>query len=364
MRTDLMRSRTALAMLALATLAAPLAAQAPPPRPAAPAPPAPPGDRVAVFGGDRVVAKGETVDGDVVVVGSDLRVLGTIRGDAVVAGGDLILEPGAAILGDAVVTGGELIDRGGRVRGEMRTVTGAPGARRASSAPSAPLAAAARVEHSWFTPIAEGLAGLLGTLAFALVLAGAGAALVFYALPQLRTVSETVRVSTARSAAVGFAAIFLIVPAFVALVVLLAVSLVGIPLLLVAVPLYPLAVVAALGFGLLAVAHLIGERTAERRSDVFGRHRHAYAYVFAGIALLFAPLLAGNLLTIAGMEVLSTLLMIAVATGLWAAATVGLGAVVLSRAGTRDTFAHPPYTPPADPDPFWDAEPLVEEPRV
>lgn len=334
-------------LLAAALLAAPAAAQAPP--------------RISVLGGDRAVAAGETVDGDVVVIGGNLRVLGTVRGDAVVAGGDLFLDPGGQILGDVNVAGGEFHDAGGRIGGEVRTVNGA-----ADGVPARTAVAAqtARTRGTWFTPIAEGISGLVGTLALGLLLGGAGALLVFYALPSLRTTSETVRASPARAAAVGLAATFLVLPAFVALIVLLAVSIVGIPLLVLAVPLYPLAVLGAFGWGLLATAHAVGERTAEQRAELFGRFRNAYGYLWAGLALLVVPLLAANLLTIARLELLSDLVKLAAGAAAWAGATVGLGAVILSRAGRSRSFATHPREAGTEPEDFWETEPLAREPRV
>lgn len=302
--------------------------------------------------GDRTIASGEVVDDDVVTTGGDLRVFGTIHGDAVVVGGDLILEEGGTVDGDALVTGGELVRRGGVVLGEMRTISGGEVIR--DRGRHLEREQAVRIERawpasSWFAPIGRGIAGLISTFALALVLGGIGAAVVFYALPYLRSVSETLRVSTARSAAVGVAATFLILPLYVALLVLLVVTIVGIPVAVIAAFLYPLAVAAALTFGLLAATHLIGERTAERRREIFREHQHAYAYLFAGLIILLAPLIVAHLLTMAGLGFLSTMLKVAVGLVIWAAATVGLGAVVLSRAGTRDTFARPAYAAPPEP---------------
>lgn len=320
---------------------------------------------VSVLTGDHVVEAGEVVEGDMVVVGGDLRVEGEILGNAVVTGGDLLMEEGGKVLGDAVVTGGELIDHGGRILGEMRTLSGMPHA--VQVAPAAPRAprrpAEARFGSSWFREIGEGIAGVFSTLAFGLVLAGMGAGLVFYGLPYLRTVSETVRNNTGRSAAVGLAASFLVIPAFILLIVALAISIIGIPLLLVAVPLYPLLVVAAFGFGLLAVAHGIGEYTSEQRGGFEFRHRNAYAYVFFGIALLLAPILAGHMIGMVGfLDWVAMLLQVAGGMVLWVAATVGMGAVILSRAGTRRDFASrdPDPDPLLDQDPLFDSEPVVK----
>lgn len=329
--------------------------------------------------GDRTIEAGETVK-DLVVAGGSLRVRGEVDGDVVVIGGNLILEEGGMITGDAVVAGGEIIDDGGRIAGEMRVVddisalAGIGGAAKVESRRDlnreieAEVRKAkrdhreARVEHerSWFDPIRKGLAGVISTLALGLVLAGIGAALIFYGRPYLETASDTIRSSTLRAGAVGLAAGFLAIPGFVVLVVALAVSIVGIPLLLLAVPLYPLVFAAALAFGLLAAAHALGERTAEQRTPLELGYRNSYSYLFTGLAMLLAPLLAAHLLAMTGfLGWIATLLKICAAAVVWAAATAGLGAVILSRAGTRRTFVNPLGDPPTDPDPLFDGEPFT-----
>lgn len=375
------------------TLAALLAAgpgwgQAAPAAPAPPQPPAPPaapavpriadGDQVSI-GRDRTVAKGEVVDGDIAHLGGDLRVAGTVRGDVGLVGGDLVLEPGGVITGDVgvaggdavlgegseiqgelAVKGGEIRNQGGRVAGEMRTEGGEAPVARASTEPRAEAR-----EESWFAPIGRALGGIVSTVAVGLVLAGVGAALIFYGLPYLQTVSDTVRVSTLRSAGVGLAATFLIIPAYVVLLVMLAVSIVGIPLIIVAAPLYPLAVIAAISLGLLAAAHAIGERTAEQRDPLDLRFRNSYAYLFSGIGLLLAPIAGSFLLGMTGfLGFASVLLAILAGAAIWAATTVGLGAVILSRAGTRRLFAERFEMPQWQPDPLLDEDPLAADRRA
>lgn len=361
-------------------LSAPLAAQpAPPEAPAAPAVPAPGKGKAATITGDHTVEKGETT-GDLVVAGGDLTVRGQVRGDVVVVGGDLILEDGGEVRGNALVSTGEILDHGGRIYGEMRTIDDlahlAAGSELSSIAAQADAEATRHTkrpprprvvinvgekrEPRWYDPIRRGFGELVFTFAFALVLGGLGSVLVFYGRPYLDTVSDTLRASPARAGLVGLAAGFLVIPAFVVLIVALTVSIIGIPLLLVAVPLYPVAVAVACIFGLLAAAHALGERTAEQRDDVFDlRHRNAFTYLFTGLAaLIIVPLLIANLLTMTGflnwVGVLVKVLVIAVAV---AATTTGLGAVILSRAGTRRTFAARPGSAPHDPDPFFDNDP-------
>ncbi|MEX2583802.1 MAG: polymer-forming cytoskeletal protein [Gemmatimonadota bacterium] len=330
-------------------------------------------DRVVT--GDRTVEVGEVVD-DIVVLGGDLRVRGEISGDAVVIGGNLILEESGMVDGDALVTGGELINEGGRVRGEMRAIEGgnldiAREIERALS--GAGIAEATRgtvdVERevvrserrerrqsAWYDPIRRGFAGLISTLALGLVLAGIGSVLVFYGRPYLEIVSDTIRSSGVRSAATGLAASFLAVPAFVVLIVALAVSIVGIPFLLIAIPAYPLALFAGAVFGLLALAHAVGERTAEQtREGLDFRYRNSYAYLFTGLGMLLTPLLAAHLIGMTGfLGFIGTLLRVVTWMAIWVAATVGFGAVILSRAGTRRTFVAPPPESVLDDDLFGD----------
>ena len=341
----------------------------------APAAPSSPGS--AVITGDHTIPAGTTVEG-AVVVGGNLRVEGEVTGDAVVVGGNLILEDPGVVHGNAVVTGGEIVRNGGRVGGEMRVVDGDPGG--AAAAVGLPAGAAREMEravrergderrrdHGFFRSIQRGIAGIVGTFAFGLVLAGAGALLIFYGRRFLDNVSDTIRTSTLRSAGVGVAALFLIVPAFVVLVVALAVSIIGIPFLLVAVPLYPLAVAAAMAFGLLAASHALGERTAEQRQQAFDlRYRNGYAYLFTGLGMLLAPLIAADLIAMTGfLGFIGGLLKVVSWVAILIATTIGFGAVILSRLGTQQSFIRPEGADsPLEPDPLFDDGPLGHDSDV
>lgn len=336
MRTDLIKRGT-LAAAAVLLAGPPAHAQdslvmgpEAPPAAAAPAVPAAPTrhtGHVLNINGDRTIAAGEVVDGDVVVLNGDLTVAGQVRGDVTVARGDLHLESGAVVTGNAVVTAGRLVNRGARVSGEMRVVDEG----RAMGLQNGAAASRVRLGRSWFAPIGRGLVGLMETLALGLVLAGVGVALIFYGMPQLTGLSDTVRRSTGRAAAVGLAAHFLVLPLFVLGVVGLAVTIIGIPLLLVYVPLFIVAVLGAAAVGLVTVAHALGERTAEQRGTYETRHRNAYSYVFTGLALLLAPLVVANLLGMTGfLGFVGDLVGVFAGVLLWAATSVGIGAVLMS----------------------------------
>jgi len=341
MRTDNLK----LGLLALAVFAGSarltaqdsvvLGADVAPPAPAAAAPGTPAAaprvihrDDVLQINGNRTIAAGEVVDGDVVVVNGSLTVAGEVRGDVTVARGDLRLESGAVVAGDAVVSGGRLVDLGARVSGEMRVVDAgqAIGIRNGT-----PVHSEVRLGRSWFAPIGQGLMGVMETLALGLVLAGVGAALIFYGLPHLNRLSDTVRNDTGRAVAVGLAANFLVIPAFIVGLVALAVTIVGIPFLLIYVPLFWVAVAGAALVGVVSVAHALGERTAEQRGSFEARHRNAYAYVFSGLVLLLAPLLVAHVLGMTGfLGFVGDLVGLFAGVMLWLAASVGVGAVLIT----------------------------------
>lgn len=83
--------------------------------------------------------------------------------------------------------------------------------------------------------------------------------------------------------------------------------------------------------GVVAVAHALGERTAEQRGSFEARHRNAYTYVFTGLALLLAPLLAAHLLGMTGfLGFVGDLVGFFAGVMLWLAASVGVGAVLIT----------------------------------
>lgn len=208
----------------------------------------------------------------------------------------------------------------------------------------------------WFGPfrnIARGVAGILSILVTYTVLFGIGFAVVFFGGRRyIEGVADTARLSTTRSLLVGLAATFLLVPAFILGIIALAVSIVGIPGLLVWIPLFPVASALAILLGYLGVAHAAGEALAERRfyaSDWFQRG-NSYYFLMSGLALLMSLFLAAQVVAMAGpwlgfFRGLLTVLGVCVT---WAALSIGLGAVLMSRAGTRPVRA----SPTTEPEPF------------
>jgi hypothetical protein len=322
-------------------------------------------DRIVV-GRDATVDADEVVDGKVVVTGGDLRVKGRVLGNVTVVGGDLRVESGAdvggsvqvnggdfdnagRVAGDARVLGGRLINNRGEILGEMRVEGGEERVAGRSGAGANRLRMSQRGFLGHFS---DGLAGLLSTLALGLLLAGLGAASVFYAHPRLDRVSDSVRADALRAGAVGMATNFLILPAYVVGILALAISIIGIPLLLVFIPLFPVLVMAAGACGLVAVAHALGERTAERGGSWQTQNRNSYAYVFTGVGILLAPLVAANLLKMTMfLGFAGNLLEFFAKMALVLAASVGIGALLLTRAGQAGPWR---WRRPRDYDPIFD----------
>jgi hypothetical protein len=329
--------------------------------------------------GDAVVAADEVVEGRVVVLRGSLRVSGRVTEDVTVAGGDLVLDPGAVIEGDVEVKNGTVRNAGtiggdaevwrgsmvntaaGRVLGEMRVSDGSElDAVRGVGAPRPGDTGAVAAQHLRYGLFSrsEGFAGLAQLLAFALLLGGAGAAVVFYALPRLRRVSDAVRRHALPSGLAGLAAAVLALPLYLVLLVGLAITIIGLPLLLVVGPLYPLAVVGAGALGLLAVAHAIGERMAERGGSTDPMRRNAYAYVFTGLAVLLAPLALAHVLQLTGaLGWAGDLLEFFAYALVWGASVVGTGAVLLTRAGQRRPFERPGIDDLLDTESPWTERP-------
>ncbi len=339
---------------------------------------------------DVTVSGDDEVDGTLIVVDGDLEVLGTVRGDVVITGGTLRLGEGGRITGEARLSDarierengtigggarnvpveapptlddlGDLQDLEGleedlreRIRDEIRSALRAElGERGEGIAILRPL-----------RYVGRGLAGLLRNLVtFGLVLVAGMLAVRFFP-ENLERVLETGRRSPGRSALVGFAGTFLFLPVWVLGIVALAISIIGIPALLAWIPLFPLASALAIAFGYLAVAAILGEWIL--RHEVPGldmlRPSNRIHSLAVGTAALLIPFALANVVQMAGpwLGFLSGMLL---ATGWIAAtlaATVGLGAILLTRGGRRPGYGsggpgpRPGWTPPASPPPPSDA---------
>jgi hypothetical protein len=188
--------------------------------------------------------------------------------------------------------------------------------------------------------VLRGITGIVQWAIFYAVVFGIAFATIFFGGRRyIEAVADTARANTTRSLLVGLAASFLLIPAWILGIIALAISIVGIPALLAWIPLFPVAVGLAILLGYIGVAHATGEALAERRfyaTDWFQRG-NSYYFLMTGLGLLIAPFIAVNVIRMAGpwLGFLGGIFFAIGMVVMWAALSIGLGAVLLTRAGTR-----------------------------
>jgi hypothetical protein len=250
---------------------------APPEPPPLPAPPARTGrhrgDVVRVGGSVRVDAD-ETVDGDVAVIMGSATVDGHVTGDVAVVMGSLTLGPDAIIEGDVSTVGGSISRASGsRVDGKVSNVG------------LGPMAAGGRMFPGFvMAPFAWRVGSLAATLWRVAILA----VLALLALAVGRTwveqIADHAAVDPWRAGLIGFFAEILLFPLCLVTIIVLAVSIIGIPLLLL-LPFAFLALLVVLLVGFTGVAYQVGRVLNAR----FGwGARGPYATVAIGVIVVAA----------------------------------------------------------------------------
>ncbi|MGD8277386.1 MAG: hypothetical protein PVH00_05140 [Gemmatimonadota bacterium] len=191
-----------------------------------------------------------------------------------------------------------------------------------------------------FRHVIRGFEGLFSLSVLYAVLFGIAFATIFFGGRRfIEGVADTARTATTRSLLVGLAASFLVIPAYILGMIALAISIVGILALPVWILLFPVAGALAVLLGYISVAHAAGEALSERRfySTDWFRRGNSYYFLLTGLGLLLVLFAAGNIVGMAGpwLGFLRGLLFAVAGVVTWAALSIGLGAVLLSRAGTR-----------------------------
>jgi hypothetical protein len=281
----------------------------------------PPADSVTK--GTLTVPSGATRKGTLVAQGP-IIVQGTVDGTVVSLGADVTVPRGGHVTGHALSVGGRVLADSGRVDGEIRTMSALP-----ALLDAAPPIAQARTPAERTIAATKVVAGSFGVLLVVAI------GVLLFAGPNLREVVETVELRFARAFWIGLAGQLLILPGVVVLCIALALTLLGILLIPFAVVAYAVAIAGLVTLGFLAVAQLIGSavwrgRDASERSRAFGT-------LVVGVAIFFGLWLLASLLVWAPMA--ATVIRAAAVAATWAAGTLGLGAAILSRAGTHRRLA-------------------------
>jgi hypothetical protein len=294
---------------------------------------------VVRFGGDVTIASDEVVAGDVAVIVGSANIDGEVDGEVTVIGGSLTLGPNANIKRDVTVVGGKLVkDPRATIEGKVSEV-GVGDAirnRRETRAPSRSAGWSYWRDHG-LSPFL-GFAGTLVRVALVMLLAGI---VLLVARGPVQQIADTAAAEPVKAWAIGFLAEILFVPVLVLTVVVLAVSIIGIPLLLlVPVAIVGLMVVCLVGFT--GVAYHIGRLVEGRFEQV---RNSPYLAMILGIGIIVSPLLLARLIGfVGGLGAITGVLMAAGFVIEYLAWTAGLGAAALAWFG-RARSPQPPQVP-------------------
>lgn len=294
-----------------------------------------PGERVdgdvVVIGGPIMIAG--NVNGDVVAIGGPLALRGRVRGDAVAIGGPLRLGPDAVVRGDVAVIGGVLRRASGaEVRGTVSQIDAgdmAFGEMLAWRPDIWPF-------PSMRSPRARTW-DVVGQIVRLLLLALFASVAFLAARGPVHRVAERALAEPLKAGVVGLLAQLLFFPLVLVTIIVLAISIIGIPLLLL-VPFGIVAAVCAAIVGFTGVVTGVGHRVRGRMGALGPA---TYISVWAGIALLLTPAVLGETMEVAG-GLFRAFGLLFVVTGFlieYAAWTTGLGALILNNVPTSRSAA-------------------------
>ena len=304
------------------------------------------------LGGPVRIARDERVRGDATVIMGPLFVDGEVTGDVTVIAGPLRLGPEAVVRGDVTVVVGSLRRAPtAELRGAV-TQVGVSGIRGTD---------AGRWWQIGWPGGWPGRGDLFGTAMRLFLLALLASGIVLVARGPVERTARRARTEPLKAGVVGVLAQMLALPLLVSGILIAVISIVGIPLLL----LLPFVVMAAgfimlVGFSgaVLGAGELVRSRMGVSSAAV-------YASVWAGVALILLPTLAGEALGVfggffRGLGVLLALFGLALEYAAW---TAGLGAFILNRFSPSPPVpgaslpAPPVPAPPVAPPPAAEAVP-------
>lgn len=195
-----------------------------------------------VVNGDHVVPAGTTTSGSVMVVRGNLDVYGNVDGAATSIGGDVIVHEGGRVRGGAVALMGHVRNEGGSILGVIKDV-GTTHNRQTVSFGLRP--------RTTFGSLASALLWLI-------VLLLIGTFVLFFLHDHFKRTVEVVTQETAKSLFTGVLGGLAVVPALIALVIAMAITIIGIFFIPIGVGGFFVALAGIALLGFLAVAHVAG----------------------------------------------------------------------------------------------------------
>jgi hypothetical protein len=269
--------------------------------------------------GNQEIAAGTTFAGTAATARGNLSVRGRVDGDAIALHGDVIVHPGGSVGGNAIAVDGRVRTVGGIVEGDVRSIRGLTGsilARAGRESPSAePVTTwgAIKLVIGWFA--------ILGAM---------GIGVLLFAERNLDGVVGALEQHFSRSFWTGLLTQVAAIPALLLLLVGLAISVIGVLLVPFAVFAFVIALAGLTTLGFLAVSRFTGRaffRSAGDARTVKLRSLFTGLTIYVGLWLLAAVFVSS--------PVVGSVLRAVALAGSWVALTFGLGATMLSRAGTQ-----------------------------
>lgn len=282
--------------------------------------------------GNQEVPAGTTRSGTIAVARGDLAIRGRVTGDAIAVHGDVIVHPGGVVVGSAIAVDGRVRTNGGVVEGDVRSIRGITGGILARAAGRTP---ADEPVTPW-----SAIKMVIGWFAILLFM---GIGVLVFAEQNLDGVVAALEQRFGRAFWIGVLVQLAAIPGLLILMLGLVVSLIGILLIPFAVVAYVVALAGLLMLGFLAVARFTGRaffRSAASSRAVHLRSLFLGLVIYLGLWFLAAAFVWN--------PIVGSVLRAVALAGCWVAVTFGLGATILTRAGTRRDGDRQRASRPAD----------------
>ena len=300
---------------------------------------------IVAFGGREHVTVDERVRGDVVVIGGSLVVDGEVTGTITVIGGSAEFGPEAVARRDVTIVGGRLRrDPGASFRRGVTEVNFDMIDLDFADFGGFPRIRLPRPSMQFFRSL-----DLVGTLMRFVFFGLLGSVVLLISAGSSERVARRVALEPVKAGFVGFLAQLLFLPLLITGILLLVVTIIGIPL-LVLVPVVLVGTLVVMVLGLAGVAQGVGQRFGGGAGQ---GGRSPFVVFWLGLAIVMTPTLFGEALGLMPGPVGFFVVMLGIIGFVveYVAWTTGLGAVILNRFGgeTAGVAGGPPPPIPEPP---------------
>jgi hypothetical protein len=261
--------------------------------------------------GDLTVPAGTTTSGSVMAIRGDLNVYGNVDGAATAILGDVIVHEGGRVRGGAVALGGHVRNEGGSILGVIKDV-GATHNRSTVSFGGRPRTT---------------LGSLAAAFLWLVVLLLVGTFVLFFLRDYFTRAVEVITNETGRSLLTGVLGGLASIPAIIALVVLMAITIIGAVFIPIGVAAFLIALSGIAILGFLAVAHVTGIAIAGKRNAETPAGQELQ-FLYTGIIAFSALWIIAAAFT--WFPILGSILRMLAFSVTFVAVATGFGAVILS----------------------------------